>query len=86
MTKRRPIRINVELPDLTAAQADFLCNFLEDTASALWDAYETDILDLQVAFSREAHDDSTADEYEAHLAKLAAPCDPVSDPESDPVI
>lgn len=86
MTKRRPVRINVELPELTAAQADFLWNFLEDIASALWDAYEADILDLQDAFSREAQDDSTADEYEAHLEKLAAPCDPVSDPESDPVL
>ena len=85
MTRRRPVRINVELPDLTAAQADFLWNLLEDITSALWDAYENDIIDLQDAFSCDSHDDSTADEYEAHPEKLAAPCDPVSDPESDSI-
>ena len=86
MTKRRPIRINVELPELTAAQADFLWNFLEDVASALWEAYEADILDLEEAFSREAHDDSAVDEYEAHLEKISASCDPVTDPDPDPML
>ena len=86
MTNRRPVRINVELPDLTASQADFLWNFLEDIASALWDAYEDDILDLQDVFSREAQDDSAPDEYEAHLEAISARRDPVSDPDPDPVL
>ena len=78
---RRPVRVNVQLPELTPAQAGALWHVLEDLASALWDAYESDILELEDYLSPafEPHDDSTADEYEAHLGKSSTPPDLVGD-------
>ena len=52
MTARRQIHIDLDLPELTPAQADCLWHFLEDLATNLWDAYECDLLDLEDRRSR----------------------------------
>ena len=52
MTIHRRIRIHVDLPELSPAQADFLWNFLDDLASDLWDAYEHDLLEVENERSR----------------------------------
>lgn len=59
MNKRRPIRINVELPELTAVQAELLAEFLEDLANDVWKAYEDDLFDLDAERFR-----STEGDYE----------------------
>jgi hypothetical protein len=62
---RRRVRINVELPEFTPAQADFLWTFLENLASDLWDAYEQDLLDLDDARFRLQHaDPETTETYD----------------------
>ena len=43
--KRTPIRINLELPKLTAEQAYALWNFLDDLSSDLWDVYEDELVE-----------------------------------------
>jgi hypothetical protein len=52
VTTRRHIRIDVDLPELSPAQADFLWNFLDDLASDLWDAYEPELLEIENQRSR----------------------------------
>ena len=49
MTDHPPIRIHLQLPQLTPAQAHSLCNLLQELASQIWDAYETEILDFEDA-------------------------------------
>ena len=84
MSTRRRVRIEVELPDLTPTQAEFLWNLLDDLASELWDAYETDIIELENTFSREVHAGDADDEYEAHLENGSAFPHLVDDSEPDP--
>lgn len=59
MTARRHIHIDLDLPELTPAQADFLSNFLDDLAADLWDAYEQELLAVEEQRSRQigSHDD-----------------------------
>lgn len=45
MSKQPPVHINVDLPELTPAQARFLWKFLDDLAADLWNAYEPQMLD-----------------------------------------
>lgn len=75
MSARLPVRINLQLPELTPAQAEFLWNFLEDLASDLWDAYEQELLDLEAARFRlldldpeitETYDDPPDDDAPSH--------------------
>ena len=80
---RPPVHVNLRLPELTPQQATSLWSFLEALAAQLWDAYEADILELEDSLSTEAHDDPTADEYEAYLDRRSALTEPVTDPESD---
>lgn len=64
MTTHRRIRIDIDLPELTPAQADFLWNFLEDLATELWDAYESELLEVENQPSRPLqpdHDWTVAD-------------------------
>jgi len=75
MTTRRRIRIDVELPELTPAQADFLWNFLDDLGSDLWDAYESELLEVEAERSRppDVHDDWIEADYEELPAGPDAP-------------
>lgn len=85
MSNRRAVRIEVELPELTPAQADFLWNFLEDLATDIWDVYEPELLAFQDECSRpseEAENDMTADDCEGLFTNGPAP--PVNDDDSDP--
>jgi hypothetical protein len=85
VTTRRPIHINVALPEITPAQADLLWNFLEDLAAQLWDAYEKDLLQIEDERSRPPDPESnwTAAECDDLLENGPLPPD-VSDEESDP--
>jgi len=67
VTTRRRIRIDVELPELTPAQADFLWTFLDDLAADLWDAYEPELLDIENEHSRppKIDTDSTGGDWPA---------------------
>jgi len=47
MSARPRVHINLELPELTPAQADSLWSFLENLASEIWNAYENEILEAQ---------------------------------------
>jgi hypothetical protein len=58
VTTRRRIRIDVELPELTPAQADFLWNFLDGLAADLWDAYESEVLEVENQRSRPLEPDN----------------------------
>jgi hypothetical protein len=85
VTTRRPIRIDVDLPELTPAQADLLWNFLDDLGMQLWDAYEKDLLQIEDERSRlpDPETDWTAAECDDLLENGPLPPD-VSDGESDP--
>ena len=85
MTTRRPIRINVDLPEVTPAQANLLWNFLDDLAMQLWDVYEKDLLQIDDERSRppDPQTNWTAAECDELLAYGPLPPD-VSDEESDP--
>jgi hypothetical protein len=47
VSARRRVRIDFDLPELTPAQADLLWNFLEELAMDLWEAYETELLEVE---------------------------------------
>ena len=64
MTTRRRVHIDLDLPELTPAQADLLWNFLENLAMDLWDAYEPELLEVEHHRSLEAapdHDSTAAE-------------------------
>ena len=86
MSARRPIRIDLELPELTPAQADFLWTFLDDLASELWDAYESELLEVEEERSRppDFSNDWTADDDEDLFENGSAPHDLVNDQDPDP--
>ena len=72
MPSHRNIRINLNMPELTPSQAESLWNFLEDLASALWEEYESELLDCQDQDAHvsedscaDGHRDATADHYRA---------------------
>jgi hypothetical protein len=75
VTTHRRIRIDVDLPELTPAQADFLWNFLEDLATELWDAYESELLEVENQRSRplEPEYDSTVADCDDLLQDDAPP-------------
>jgi hypothetical protein len=66
MSARRPVRIDFELPELTLAQAHTLWTFLDELASNIWDAYETELLKAEDQLSRLplSHNDSTHPDHE----------------------
>jgi len=86
MSARRPVRINLELPELTPAQAHVLWNFLEDLASNIWDAYETELLDTQDQLSRLpiSHNDSIHPDHEIGSDNYWPHQNPASDDGADP--
>ena len=79
MTRRRPIRINVQLPELTPVQAESLWNFLEDLTSELWDAYEPELLDLDAERLSARFDDDPAPDDQPCASR-----NDLKDDESDP--
>lgn len=87
MTNRRRIRVDVDLPELTPSQADFLWNFLEDLAMDLWDAYERELLEIENERSCPPgleNDWTAAAQNDAFDNAAAAPRDAVNDKQSDP--
>ena len=58
MPPHAPRRLIVDLPPLTAAQADVVFNLLADLQDAFWCAYEDELLIAAVdhAAAQEAHD------------------------------
>lgn len=47
MTTRRPVHLDVDLPELSPSQASFLWDVLTDLTAALWDAYEADLVETE---------------------------------------
>lgn len=86
MTNRRRIRVDVDLPELTPAQADFLWNFLENLAMDLWEAYERELLEIENERSHPPglENDWTAAEQDDVFDNGAAPREAVNDKQSDP--
>ena len=86
MNNRRPIRINVELPELTAVQAEFLAEFLEDLANDVWMAYEDDLFDLEAErFGSTEGDSEPPDaDCEDQPVNRAEPYDSIKDDDPNP--
>jgi len=84
VTTRRRIRIDLELPELTPAQADFIWNFLDGLAADLWDAYQGELLDLEYerSHSLEPANDWTAEEWDDLLEN--GPLLPAGSDDTDP--
>ena len=83
MTKRRKIRIDFELPELTPEQVSMLCDFLDDLCSDLREAYDNEIFDIESAsFHALRSDDDSANEEPPSSPALPPPASP-SDDESD---
>lgn len=63
MSLRRPVRINFQMPELTPTVAHFLWNVCETLAFHIWEAYNTEILDIE----QEMDDNDPTFEDMAHL-------------------
>jgi len=82
VTLHRPIRIDLQLPELTPAQAHSLWNFLDDLASELWLAYEPELLAVEDEPSPQPEPDNDWTDTD-DLVEDGSPS-PVSNDETDP--